>query len=120
MKVKNMKSKKLISASICILTFCAIGFGYYIHNHSIATDSLSLSPDNSSNEDLLSSSTEKKSPYDLSFAVFGDVHDNEPDFQEIIKYAEKLEYNDKAKAYKVTYEDGENVHEQSTDTAKDE
>lgn len=45
---------------------------------------------------------------------------NEPDFQEIIKYAEKLEYNDKAKAYKVTYEDGENVHEQSTDTAKDE
>lgn len=45
---------------------------------------------------------------------------NEPDFQEIIKYAEKLEYNDKAKAYKVTYEDEENVHEQSTDTAKDE
>ena len=45
---------------------------------------------------------------------------NEPDFQEIIKYAEKLEYNDKAKAYKVTYEDKENVHEQSTDTAKDE
>ena len=45
---------------------------------------------------------------------------NEPDFQEIIKYAEKLEYNDKAKAYKVMYEDGENVHEQSTDTAKDE
>lgn len=44
----------------------------------------------------------------------------EPDFQEIIKYAEKLEYNDKAKAYKVTYEDGENVHKQSTDTAKDE
>ena len=44
----------------------------------------------------------------------------EPDFQEIIKYAEKLEYNDKAKAYKVTYEDKENVHEQSTDTAKDE
>lgn len=79
-----MKSKKLISASICILTFCAIGFGYYIHNHSIATDSLSLSPDNSSNEDLLSSSTEKKSPYDLSFAVFGDVHDNEPDFQDAI------------------------------------
>lgn len=45
---------------------------------------------------------------------------NEPDFQEIIKYAEKLEYNDKAKAYKVTYEDKENVHEQSTDTTKDE
>lgn len=45
---------------------------------------------------------------------------NEPDFQEIIKYAEKLEYNDKAKAYKVTYEDKENVHKQSTDTAKDE
>ena len=45
---------------------------------------------------------------------------NEPDFQEIIKYAEKLEYNDKAKAYKVTYEDKENVHEQSTDTAIDE
>lgn len=45
---------------------------------------------------------------------------NEPDFQEIIKYAEKLEYNDKAKAYKVTYEDKENVHEQSTNTAKDE
>lgn len=45
---------------------------------------------------------------------------NEPDFQEIIKYAEKLEYNDKAKAYKVMYEDGENVHKQSTDTAKDE
>lgn len=45
---------------------------------------------------------------------------NEPDFQEIIKYAEKLEYNDKAKAYKVTYEDRENVHKQSTDTAKDE
>ena len=44
----------------------------------------------------------------------------EKDFQEIIKYAEKLEYNDKAKAYKVTYEDKENVHEQSTDTAKDE
>lgn len=44
----------------------------------------------------------------------------EQDFQEIIKYAEKLEYNDKAKAYKVTYEDGENVHEQSTDTTKDE
>lgn len=45
---------------------------------------------------------------------------NEPEFQEIIKYAEKLEYNDKAKAYKVTYEDGKDVHEQSTDTAKDE
>lgn len=45
---------------------------------------------------------------------------NEPDFQEIIKYAEDLTYNDKAKAYKVTYEDKENVHEQSTDTAKDE
>lgn len=45
---------------------------------------------------------------------------NEPEFQEIIKYAEKLEYNDKAKAYKVTYEDKENVHEQSTNTAKDE
>lgn len=45
---------------------------------------------------------------------------NEPEFQEIIKYAEKLEYNDKAKAYKVTYEDKENVHKQSTDTAKDE
>ena len=45
---------------------------------------------------------------------------NEPDFQEIIKYAEKLEYNDKAKAYKVTYEDKENVHEQPTETAKDE
>lgn len=44
----------------------------------------------------------------------------EPDFQEIIKYAEDLTYNDKAKAYKVTYEDGENVHEQSTDTTKDE
>lgn len=45
---------------------------------------------------------------------------NESEFQEIIKYAEKLEYNDKAKAYKVTYEDRENVHKQSTDTAKDE
>ena len=45
---------------------------------------------------------------------------NEPEFQEIIKYAEKLEYNDKAKAYKVTHEDGKNVHEQSTDTTKDE
>lgn len=45
---------------------------------------------------------------------------NEPDFQEIIKYAEQFTYNDKAKAYKVTYEDKENVHEQSTDTAKDE
>lgn len=45
---------------------------------------------------------------------------NEPDFQEIIKYADDLTYNDKAKAYKVTYEDKENVHEQSTDTAKDE
>ena len=45
---------------------------------------------------------------------------NEPDFQEIIKYAEQFTYNDKAKAYKVTYEDEENVHEQSTDTAKDE
>ena len=44
----------------------------------------------------------------------------EPDFQEIIKYADDLTYNDKAKAYKVTYEDGKDVHEQSTDTAKDE
>lgn len=44
----------------------------------------------------------------------------EPDFQEIIKYAEKLEYNDKAKAYKVTYEEKKDVHKQSTDTAKDE
>lgn len=44
----------------------------------------------------------------------------EQDFQEIIKYAEDLTYDDKAKAYKVTYEDGEDVHEQSTDTAKDE
>ena len=44
----------------------------------------------------------------------------EPDFQEIIKYADDITYNDKAKAYNVTYEDGENVHEQSTDTAKDE
>lgn len=45
---------------------------------------------------------------------------NEPDFQEIIKYAEQFTYNDKAKAYKVTYEDRKNVHKQSTDTAKDE
>ena len=37
----------------------------------------------------------------------------EPDFQEIIKYAEKLEYNDKAKAYKVTYEDGKDVEAQT-------
>ena len=45
---------------------------------------------------------------------------NEPDFQEIIKYAEKLEYNDKAKAYKVTYKEKKDVHKQSTSTAKDE
>lgn len=45
---------------------------------------------------------------------------NEPEFQEIIKYAEKLEYNDKAKAYKVTYEERKHVHKQSADTAKDE
>lgn len=45
---------------------------------------------------------------------------NEPDFQEIIKYAEKLDYNDKAKAYKVTYEEKKDVYKQSTDTAKDE
>ena len=43
---------------------------------------------------------------------------NEPDFQEIIKYAEQFTYNDKAKAYKVTYEDRKNVHKQSTNTAK--
>lgn len=41
----------------------------------------------------------------------------EPDFQEIIKYAEKLEYNDKAKAYKVTYEEREDVHKQSAGCA---
>lgn len=39
---------------------------------------------------------------------------NEPDFQEIIKYAEKLEYNDKAKAYKVMYEDKENEKNKNT------
>lgn len=45
---------------------------------------------------------------------------NEPDFQEIIKYAENIKYNDKAKAYKVTYEEKKDVYKQSTDTAKDE
>ena len=44
----------------------------------------------------------------------------EPDFQEIIKYADDITYNDKAKAYKVTYEEKKDVYEQSTDTAKDE
>ena len=39
---------------------------------------------------------------------------NEPDFQEIIKYAEKLEYNDKAKAYKVTYEDEKHEKNKTT------
>ena len=44
----------------------------------------------------------------------------EPDFQEIIKYADDITYNDKAKAYKVTYKEKKDVYEQSTDTAKDE
>lgn len=42
---------------------------------------------------------------------------NEPEFQEIIKYAEDLTYNDKAKAYKVTYEEREDVHKQSAGCA---
>lgn len=45
---------------------------------------------------------------------------NEPDFQEIIKYAEQFTYNDKAKAYKVTYKEKKDVHKQPTNTAKDE
>lgn len=78
-----MKSKKLISALMCILAFCAIGLGYYINNNSITKDRLTLSPDNNT-DDNGDFSTEEKSPYDLSFAVFGDVHDNEPDFQDAI------------------------------------
>lgn len=45
---------------------------------------------------------------------------NEPEFQEIIKYAEQFTYNDKAKAYKVIYKEKKDVYKQSTSTAKDE
>ena len=44
---------------------------------------------------------------------------DEPDFQEIIKYADELTYNDKLKAYKITYEERKDVHKQPTNTTKD-
>lgn len=75
-----MNIKKLLTASLCILSVCALGY-YYIHNHPNNSTDLTLSPENIESSD--SSSTEK-SPYDLSFAVFGDVHNNEEDFQAAI------------------------------------
>lgn len=83
-----MKIKKLITVSLCFLTVCAIGYGYYIYTKShINNENLTCTTDTDSQSD--SSDTDinddsEKSPYDLSFAVFGDVHDNEPDFQDAI------------------------------------
>lgn len=76
-----MNIKKLLTTSLSILSICAISYSYYIYNHYSDNKDLALSIENIESSD--SSSTEK-SPYDLSFAVFGDIHDNEENFQDAI------------------------------------
>lgn len=83
-----MKAKKLLTASLCLLTICACGYGYYFnkntHLNKANLTSNTVTDEEYDSSDADTSGETKKSPYDLSFAVFGDVHDNEPDFQDAI------------------------------------
>ena len=75
-----MKIKKIVTIPLCILTICLMGYGYYVCNNSIKNQNLTSSPDSIELSSPSSNSSEK-SLYDLSFAVFGDIHDNEENFQ---------------------------------------
>ncbi len=81
-----MKHKKIL-LSLIIFILCILGYTFYLYmskNFSNPYNKLS------SNENIPTTNSEDintdddVTKYDLSFAVFGDIHDNETDFQDAI------------------------------------
>ena len=98
MKKETEKRKKLFSLLLLTIIICIATFSFYSHIKS----NLTTSPRNSSQvSDIQSLETDsnadsnkaEKSPYDLTFAVFGDIHDNEPDFQDAIDDIQNTDIN---------------------------
>lgn len=82
-----MRYKKTLLIFFIILTFCVLGYpAYLLCGKTFSNLCLQYS---SSEESTIShvdniDSTSQNSPYDLAFAVLGDIHDNESDFQDSV------------------------------------
>lgn len=82
-----MRYKKTLLIFFIILTFCVLGYpAYLLCGKTFSNLCLQYS---SSEESKIShvdniDSTSQNSPYDLAFAVLGDIHDNESDFQDSV------------------------------------
>lgn len=73
-----MRFTKLLLIQFMISAVCISGCAFDANNDISNTENSSYSEEN------YNSKESETSPYDLSFAVFGDVHDNESDFQDAV------------------------------------
>ena len=81
-----MKFKKTLIISFLFFIICILGYSFYFNKSiSYVKNLVSLNTNDNLELELVEHETNsEKSSFDLSFAVFGDIHNNESNFQDAI------------------------------------